>query len=203
MFRPLATLAPVLARPVRFANQPPAPNERIYQMVLETQTNAFIWPDPASLPPGHSPYSRKSARKHGYVAQIDLQGEAERASFDQLEGEFYNEYRPTCATESALLDEVVINYWRFQRARELESSTLNDESLNPKLLALYFRYRTNFESCFYRALRLLRKVKAENLRLIERFATLRRDYASSPTGFVSQNTEAPGVTPLHPVQEAA
>jgi hypothetical protein len=60
---------------------------------------------PAARP---RPYSRENARKHGYVAQIDLQGEAERASFCKLEGEFYNEYRHTCATESALLDEVVI-----------------------------------------------------------------------------------------------
>jgi hypothetical protein len=155
---------------------------------------------PAARP---RPYSRENARKHGYVAQIDLQGEAERASFYKLEGEFYNEYRPTCATESALLDEVVINYWRMQRARELESSTLNDESPHPKLLALYFRYRTSFESSFYRALRLLRRVKAENLRLIERFATLRLNHLSSPIGFVPQNTEEPRLTPLHPVQEAA
>jgi hypothetical protein len=41
--------------------------------------------------------------------------------------------------QSALLDEVIINYWRMQRARDLESSTLNDESPNPKLLTLYFR----------------------------------------------------------------
>jgi hypothetical protein len=172
-------------------------------MLLETQNTGLVWPDPASLPPGHSPYSRESARKHGYVAQIELQGEAERASFYKLEGEFYNEYRPTCATESALLDEVIINYWRFQRARELESSTLNDESPNQKLLALYFRYRTSFESSFYRALRLLRKVKAENLRLMERYAALRRDHPSSPIGFVPQNTESPNFIPLDPVQEAA
>jgi hypothetical protein len=141
----------------------------------EPESAGILWPCPESLPPGHTPYSRENARKHGYVAQIDLQGESERASFYRLEGEFYNEYRPTSATESALLDEVVINYWRFQRARELEAQTLNSESVNPKLLALYFRYRTNFENCFYKALRLLRRVKAENLRLAERFEKHRRD----------------------------
>jgi hypothetical protein len=169
-------------------------------MLLETQTGGFVWPDPACLPPGHSPYSPGHARKHGYVAQIDLQGETERNSFYQLEGEFYNEYRPTCATESALLDEVIINYWRMQRVREMESSTLNDESPNPKLLALYFRYRTNFESAFYRALRLLRRVKAENLRLIERFTILRRNHSAATVGFVPQNAEPPGLTPLHPIK---
>jgi hypothetical protein len=173
-------------------------------MHLETQTDGFVWPDPACLPPGHSPYSPGHARKHGYVAQIDLQGETERASFYRLEGEFYNEYRPTCATESALLDEVIINYWRMQRVREMESSTLNDESPNPKLLALYFRYRTSFESSFYRALRLLRRVKAENLRLIERFATLQRNHSpADPIGFVSQNAKTPGRSPIRPVQDAA
>jgi hypothetical protein len=172
-------------------------------MLLETQIDGFVWPDPACLPPGHSSYSPGHARKHGYVAQIDLQGETERASFYKLEGEFYNEYRPTCATESALLDEVIINYWRMQRARDLESSTLlNDESPNPKLLALYFRYRTSFESSFYRALRLLRRVKAESLQLIERFAMLRRNHAAS-IGFVPQNPKPPGLTPLHPVKDAA
>lgn len=63
-------------------------------MLLETQTDGFVGPDPACLPPGHTLYSRESARKHGYVAQIDLQGETERNSFYRLEGEFYNEYRP-------------------------------------------------------------------------------------------------------------
>jgi hypothetical protein len=173
-------------------------------MLTETQNTGFLRPEPTCLPPGHSPYSREHARKHGYVAQIDLQGETERDSFYRLEAEFYNEYRPTCATESALLDEVVINYWRMQRARELESSTLNGESPNPKLLPLYFRYRTNFESSFYRALRLLRRVKAENFRLIEHFATLQRNHSpANSIGFVSQNAKAPGLTPIHPVQEAA
>ena len=163
-------------------------------MSTEPESAGILWPCPESLPPGHTPYSRENARKHGYVAQIDLQGESERASFYRLEGEFYNEYRPTSATESALLDEVVINYWRFQRARELEAQTLNSESVNPKLLALYFRYRTNFENCFYKALRLLRRVKAENLRLAERFEKHRRDLRRArftPGDFVSQNAAIP------------
>jgi hypothetical protein len=82
---PLATLAPCWRGPFISQINPPAPNERIYQMLLETQNTGFAWPDPAYLPPGHSPYSREHARKHGYVAQIDLQGEAERASFYRLE----------------------------------------------------------------------------------------------------------------------
>lgn len=154
-------------------------------MSTEPESGGFVWPCPESLPPGHSPYSREHARKHGYVAQINLQGQAERDRFYRLEAEFYNEYRPTSATESALLDEVVLNYWRFQRARDLESEALNEESVNPKLLALYFRYRTNFENCFYKALRLLRKVKAENLRFIERFDKLRRNLAKPVACFTS------------------
>jgi hypothetical protein len=74
----------------------------------------------------------------GSIERAFKAGAVERASFYRLEGEVYNEYRPTCATESALLDEVVINYCRMQRVRELESRTLNDESPNPKLFALYF-----------------------------------------------------------------
>jgi hypothetical protein len=64
---------------------------------------------------------------------------------------------PTCATES-LLDEVTVNYWRLQRARNLESQALEQDRENEKL-ALYARYRTAFERSFYGALNLLRKVK--------------------------------------------
>jgi hypothetical protein len=159
------------------------------------------------LPPGHSPYSRRRPRKHGYAARISLRDE-EEAQFNSIEEEFYNEYRPTCATESALLDEVVINYWRFQRARDLESRALEEERDNLKLLALYFRYRASFESSFYRALRLLNRIKAENRRLIERYAKLCAGSSTSTPlhtpdesdreanfGFVSQNTDSKRPSP--------
>jgi hypothetical protein len=95
-----------------------------------------------------------------------------------------DEYRPTCATES-LLDEVTLNYWRLQRARNLESQTLEQDRENEKLLALYARYRTAFERSFYGALYLLRKVKAENSRLITCYRGLSPDGRPLPR-FVSQ-----------------
>ena len=154
------------------------------------------------LPPGHSPYTRHNPRKHGYAARISLRDD-ESLQFNNIEQEFYNEYRPTCATESALLDEVLVNYWRFQRARDLESRALDEERDNLKLIALYFRYRASFESAFYRALRLLNRIKAENRRLIERYqksCATSSTIAPSPRpdtpgdevdfGFVSQNTDS-------------
>ena len=139
------------------------------------------------LPPGHSPYSESHPRKHGFVPELALSNE-ERDSFFSLEARLYDEYRPTCATESLLLDEVTLNYWRLQRARALESETLAHDRENQKLLALYYRYRLSFERSFYHALRLLRKVKAENTKLIAQFAAgpnTRLTLRSSR--FVSQN----------------
>jgi hypothetical protein len=94
---------------------------------------------------------------------------------------------------------VIVNYWRFQRARDLESRTLNEEDHNPKLLSLYFRYRAAFEASFYRALRVLRQVKTENLRLIERFAKSRRIAGQ----FVSQIAQTPECQAPGPLDEAA
>ena len=135
------------------------------------------------LPPGHTPYSLDRPRKHGCVPELHL-GDDERLSFYALEQSLYEEYRPTCATESLLLDEITLNYWRLQRARNLESQALQDERDNHKLLALYRRYRIDFERSFYRALQLLRKVKAENAKIFARF---HRD-SQSPAKFVSQKS---------------
>jgi hypothetical protein len=73
----------------------------------------------------------------------------ERLGFYALEQSLYDEYRPTCATESLLLDEVTLNYWRLQRVRNLESQALAEDRENDKLLALYARYRTAFQRSFY------------------------------------------------------
>lgn len=155
--------------------------------------NNFDFPihaEPADpqLPPGHSPYSPNRPRKHGFVPELGL-GTEERSSFYALEERMYDEYRPTCATESLLLDEVTLNYWRLQRARNLESKALDEERENLKLLALYARYRRDFEQSFYRALQMLRKVKADNARLFTNFRRS-RESAARPTEFVSQNVPA-------------
>lgn len=138
------------------------------------------------LPPGHSPYSQSRPRKHGYVIELAL-ATNESDGFYSLERCLYDEYRPTCATESLLLDEVTLNYWRLQRARALESETLADDRENGKLLALYSRYRAAFERSFFRALQFLRKVKAENNKWIAEYrATLTPLRPSAQ--FVSQNS---------------
>ena len=121
------------------------------------------------LPPGHTPYSSKHPRKHGFVPQLALSNE-ESGDFYSLERSLYDEYRPTCATESLLLDELTLNYWRLQRARVLEANLLGEDRENRKLLALYNRYRIGFERSFFRALQLLRKVKAENTNLIAQYS---------------------------------
>jgi hypothetical protein len=141
-------------------------------------------PSDQPLPPGHMPYLNDRPRKHGFVPELAL-GNDERLGFYALEQSLYNEYRPTCATESLLLDEVTLNCWRLQRARNLESQALEQDRENEKLLALYARYRTAFERSFYRALNLLRKVKAENTRLIARYRGLSSDGRELPQ-FVSQ-----------------
>ena len=108
----------------------------------------------------------------------------ERDGFYSLEERLYDEYRPTCATESLLLDELTLNYWRLQRARRLEAAAFTEEHINHKLLSLYARYRREFERAFYRALLLLRKVKAESAKFIAQFS------AAAPgrrPQFVSQN----------------
>lgn len=139
------------------------------------------------LPPGHSPYSAGSPRKHGFVPELALSPE-EREGFYALEERLYDEYRPTCATESLLLDEVTLNYWRLQRARALESSTLADDRENHKLLALYSRYRREFERSFFLALNFLRRVKFENARFIQQYSA--SSPVRPPSGFVSQNLRA-------------
>lgn len=136
---------------------------------MKTNLNIPIPVGEPSLPPGHSPYSETYPRKHGFVPELALSNE-ERDSFYALEARLYAEYRPTCATESLLLDEVTLNYWRLQRARALEAETLTHDRENHKLLALYHRYRTSFERSFYHALLMLRKVKAENTKLIAQFS---------------------------------
>jgi hypothetical protein len=97
------------------------------------------------------PYSNDRPRKHGFVPELAL-GKDERLGFYALDQSLYDEYRPTCATESLLLDEVTLNYWRLQRARNLESQALEQDRENEKLLALYARYRTAFQRSFYRGL---------------------------------------------------
>ena len=150
-------------------------------------------PGDRPLPPGHMLYSSDRPRKHGFVPELTL-GDDERLSFYALEQSLYDEYRPTCATESLLLDEVTLNYWRLQRVRNLESRALEDERENAKLLALYARYRTAFEQSFYRALNLLRKVKAENARIIARYRGLSLDGRPLPQ-FVSQKAPHPATPP--------
>jgi hypothetical protein len=160
-------------------------------------------PNDQPLPAGHMPYSNDRPRKHGFVPELML-GEDERLGFYALEQSLYDEYRPTCATESLLLDEVTLNYWRLQRARTLESRTLGleEDRENEKLLALYARYRTAFERSFYRALNLLRKVKAENTRLIARYRGLSSDRRELPP-FVSQKPSRSPAPAERPEREDA
>jgi hypothetical protein len=63
-------------------------------MISEIPIDGCVWLHPDDLPPGHSPYSPQRARKHAYVAQIDLQGETESASFYKLEPSFTTNIAP-------------------------------------------------------------------------------------------------------------
>jgi CRISPR/Cas system-associated endonuclease Cas1 len=95
----------------------------------------------------------------------------DRALFLSMVNELSGEKQPETARERALVEDIALNYIRLQRARQLETETLNKYIADGKSLALAFiehgqelekmqRKEVKIENAWYRAMRELDREQA-------------------------------------------
>jgi hypothetical protein len=155
--------------------------------------------------------SSRNAVKHNLCSKRLTGSDLEE--FQALRSQLEEEWAPQTETERLLLDQMALCQWRIDRALSLELNALDDDHLDPALLALALRYRTTAERGFYKALAELHKLRAvirENLirqrKEEERQYKAALDYlcyapigAPLPPQFVSQNPSSEqGTCPVPP-----
>jgi len=93
-----------------------------------------------------------------------------RRTYEKLRAQYLDEYRPSGATESTLLDMVILAAWQLYRIREMElfapielASPLSNSSFGKSdRLA---RYRAGYERMFHTNLKQLNQIQQERLLL--------------------------------------
>ena len=126
-------------------------------------------PNPSTGPKTQSGKSRssKNAVTHGLRAKkIDNAVAPElRAAYETLRKQYLDDYKPTGAIESTLLDMVIFAAWQLYKVREMELFTGIDLGApgsfgRSEKLA---RYRGSHERRFFRSLNQLRQIQQERL----------------------------------------
>jgi hypothetical protein len=128
--------------------QPPAATSSAFESSAATPTQAPFLPAP-----GHSTGPRSTAGKarsshnalkHGLTvtvgaALVFLPGE-DSAAYASLSAHFNQQFVPMSGAEREIIREIVDNLWLARRARDLQTSALEDG--DDRALALYLRYET-------------------------------------------------------------
>ncbi len=127
------------------------------------RTNAQLSPGPRT-PTGKARSSR-NALKHGLRAKkLDNAVAPElRAAYDALRKQYLDEYRPSGAIESTLLDMVIFAAWQLYKIREMELFAEIDLGApgsfgRSEKLA---RYRGSHERLLFRSLNQLKQIQQE------------------------------------------
>ncbi len=131
--------------------------------------------------------SSQNAFKHGLCVPRVLPGEdaAEFEAFRQLQ---FDEQAPSGATETMLVEDLVLNYWLLNRARAAEARALaaDPEMADMKRLTLLRRYACTYERAYLKALDVLRKLRRERKAQQEEDRKPARASHYAPDGFVSK-----------------
>ena len=171
----LSTNLPESTTPVS-APSNPANRERRERVSSDAAPAPSIPTDPAGptgprTPAGKS-RSAKNALKHGLRASKPENAIPDdmRRTYDKFRAQYLDEYRPSGATESTLLDMVIQAAWQLYRIREMElfapielaSPFANSSFGKSDRLA---RYRASYERMFHTNLNQLKQIQQERLLL--------------------------------------
>lgn len=169
---------------LQLENQPPA-SERENTRAAINRANASRSTGPRTE--AGKARSSRNALQHGLCVPRVLPGEdvAEFEAFRQLH---FEQHAPSDATETMLVEDLVLNYWLLRRARAAEARALaaDPDMTDMKRLTLLRRYACSYERAYLKALAVLLKIvrdrKAQELK--DRQPARASHFA--PDGFVSK-----------------
>ena len=122
--------------------------------------------------------SSKNRLTFGFHSSMPCMRDEDPEEFERLRTELHNEHRPVTATETILVDKMVLSHWHYLRAtRVINNLICNDGS--PRSLELAMRYQTTSHNAFHKSLAELQKLKAQ-----------RPHEVTADGGFVPQNEAA-------------
>ena len=125
--------------------------------------NAQLSTGPTS-PEGKAIVSQ-NRRSHGLTGQFVLLPWEHAADHQELTAEVYDEYQPEPGTEQRLADSLIQHYWLMQRAVRYQQQLMieagDPDKVDPKRLALFFRYQTTHERSYYKAQRELQNLQKQ------------------------------------------
>ena len=146
--------------------------------------------------------SKYNATRHGLTGKRLVLESENPAEYEALRQDLIESYQPANATELMLVEEIAQNFWRLQRARNIEAENMNinaggaDPIIAFNCGQTYFdtirRYMTTIERAWHRAMQQLEHTQA-----------LRRKNAPLESGFVSQTPKPapPNVISIAPQPE--
>ena len=134
-----------------------------HRRVEANRANAQLSTGPTS-PEGKAIVSQ-NRRSHGLAGQFVLLPWEHAADHQELTAEVYNEYQPEPGTEQRLADSLIQHYWLMQRAVRYQQQLMieagDPDKVDPKRLALFFRYQTTHERSYYKAQRELQNLQKQ------------------------------------------
>jgi hypothetical protein len=124
---------------------------------------------------GKAASSRNNTR-HGLTANKLLLDTEDPAQYEALRSDLIGSYRPANAAELMLVEEIAQNFWRLQRARNIETENMNmcaagaDPIIKFGCAQVHFdnirRYMTGIERAWHRAMQQLESMQKIRARQI-------------------------------------
>jgi hypothetical protein len=136
---------------------------------------------------------KNNATRHGLCAQqIVIKGE-DPAAYDALRGELVAQYAPSGELEAMLVEQIVQQWWRLERARRIESKMFDEfgeiEVYSNKAYLNLQRQMTSTERAWNRAIDKLEKI--QELRAEQEAESFLSEMRSRPIGSVSAKPAQP------------
>ena len=104
--------------------------------------------------------SSKNRLSFGFNSAMPCMNDEDPEEFERLRAELHNEHRPATATQTILVDKMVLSHWHYLRATRVINNLILDDR-RPQALALAMRYQTSNHNAFHKALAELQKLKAQ------------------------------------------
>jgi hypothetical protein len=156
--------------------------------------------------------SRMNALSHGLTAEQAVLPHENEDDYEKLRDGMLESYAPQDSAEQALVEELVNAYWRLLRLHRVEnrywdhlggSYNRADEGIAEALLRTpekqtrnFFRYYTQVERSYYRALAAANQIKREK----RDRKPLKAVAATARNGFVSQNAVDAAPAAAQPIE---
>ncbi len=140
--------------------------------------------------------SKYNAIRHGLTGKRLILDCEDPAHYEALRQDLIDSYKPADAAELMLVEEIAQNFWRLQRARNIEAENMNigaegcdpivGFSMSQRLFDPIRRYMTTIERAWHRAMQQLERTQA-----LRRKLEAAQPPVPPQTGFVSQRSEPP------------